>query len=128
MSRDAAGEDGEEPHPAPAGVVDIRVPVPDVDGVLPRDRDRSKNGVEGFWVGLGVAALPHADRRTPPRIYTGNTEPMSEHRAIICGAQRHRDLLATESMDGLKAPLHWGIGGGARWCGSLRRMGDGRFA
>jgi hypothetical protein len=32
VSRDAAREDGDEPHPAPAGRLDIRVPIPDVDG------------------------------------------------------------------------------------------------
>ena len=35
VSWNAAREDGDEPHPSPAGGVDIRVPIPDVDGVLP---------------------------------------------------------------------------------------------
>jgi hypothetical protein len=68
VSRDAAREDGDAPHPAAAGGVDIRVPIPDVDSVLPWDRERGKDGVEGLGVGLGVAALPRAGRREPLRM------------------------------------------------------------
>jgi hypothetical protein len=64
VSRDAARADGDEPHAAAAGGVDIRVPIPDVDSVLPWDRERGKDGVEG----LGVAALPRAGRREPLRM------------------------------------------------------------
>ena len=63
VSRDAAREDGDEPHPAPAGGVDIRVPIADVDCRLPRHWDSQEEGGEGFGVGLGVAALPCAGRR-----------------------------------------------------------------
>jgi hypothetical protein len=45
VSRDAAGEDGHEPHPSPAGGVDIRVPIPDVDGVMPWDRERHHDAI-----------------------------------------------------------------------------------
>ena len=71
VSRNAAREDGDEPHPAAAGGLDIRVPIPDVDGVLPRHGYRHEDGVEGFGVGLGVAALPRAGRSKPPRLYAG---------------------------------------------------------
>jgi hypothetical protein len=68
VSRDAAREDGHEPHPPVAGGVDIRVPISDVDGVLPRHGYRREDGVEGFGVGLGVPALPRANRREPLRM------------------------------------------------------------
>jgi hypothetical protein len=35
VSWNAAREGGDEPHPSPTGGVDIRVPIPDVDGVIP---------------------------------------------------------------------------------------------
>ena len=68
VSGDAAREDGEAPRPAPAGGVDIRVPIADVERILPRHWDRREEGVEGFRVELAVAAPPRAGCREPPRM------------------------------------------------------------
>ena len=68
VSRDATREDRDEPHPCPAGGVDIRVPIPDIDGVLSRHRYRREDGVKGFGIRLRVSALPRAGRRKPLRM------------------------------------------------------------
>ena len=68
VPRDAAREDGDEPHPSAAGGVDIREPIPNVDGMLAWDRNRGKNGVQGPGVRLRVPVLPRAGRRKPSRI------------------------------------------------------------
>jgi hypothetical protein len=63
LSRDAARQDCDEPHPTPTGCLDIRVPIPDGDGRLPWDRERGNDRVEGPGVGFGMSALPRAGHR-----------------------------------------------------------------
>lgn len=69
VPQNAAPEDGYAPHPAPAGGVDIRVPMADVDRVLPRHWYRQEDRIEAFGIRLGVSTLPRADRRKPAPIY-----------------------------------------------------------
>lgn len=106
----AAPEDGDEPHPCPAGGVDIRVPIPDVDGVIPPHWYRREDGVEGFGVRLGVSALPRAGRRKPPRVQTRGMQTIVECLEIIRGAQRYGDMVPAEPVDGLKGPLDRRVG------------------
>ncbi len=110
MLRDAAGEDGDEPHPPAAGGIDIRIPIPDVEGVRTWDRKRSKNGLKRLGVRLRMSVFPCASRRKPLGIHADGTEAIGERLAIIRGTERHRDLVAAEPLDGLQASLDCGIG------------------
>jgi hypothetical protein len=73
-----------------------------------------QNGVEGPGVWLGGAAFPCAGRCKPPQIYSGGTATVGQLLAVIRGAERHRDLLVAEAVDGLEASLNRKLGGVSR--------------
>jgi hypothetical protein len=78
--------------------------------VLPWHWYRQEDGMKGFGISLGVAALPRTGRGTPPRIHTRRLPPVGQHRAVIRGAECHQNLLASEPVDSLEASWNWWIG------------------
>jgi hypothetical protein len=71
---------------SPPQAASTRVPIADVDHVYPRHWGRPEEGIEGFRIGLGVAALPCVGRGTPRQVHTRGMQPVGERRTVIRGA------------------------------------------